>query len=271
MAEVRASPLPLPPPVDGKIAMGALWQLTSAEPRFGGLSALAFAGADLLAVNDSGVVIRWPKPEGLGRFQDLPDGPGAPQWKIYRDSEAMVRDPRGRGWWIAFEQFHRLYLFDDEFTRALARRPFKVRTWWRNLGVEALVSDGNGGLLLLPESGNRVIRLGSGAGGRHSSKAAGQVADAVRLRDGRIVIAVRNLRPWGITNSLGWLRREGDGYKVELWGELPLGRWDNVEGLASEPLADGSTRLWFVTDSDFTRRTLLGWLNVTKAPARTGA
>jgi hypothetical protein len=46
---------------------------------------------------------------------------------------------------------------------------------------------------------------------------------------------------------------------------LALGPTDNVEGLTAEPLAGGRTRLWLMTDNDFSsqRRTLLIALDMT--------
>lgn len=261
VAFVEARAMPMPALQEGEIPLGGLALLRSTEPRFGGLSALAVEDGELLALSDSGVVVRWPGVGGLGRFQDLPAGPGGPHRKLHRDSEALVRDPAGRGWWVAFEQFHELWLFDPGFTRALERRPLQLRTWWRNWGVESLVAE-HGGLLLLPENGGRSIRLHEGGESRAQVETPDQIADAVRLADGRVLVALREVRPWGIGNRLGWLVRDEEGHAVQLWGRLPLGTWDNVEGLAAEPLEGGATRLWFVTDDDFRRRTLLGWLDV---------
>lgn len=259
VAMVRADPLPVPSPAPGAARMGGLWQLTSAEPRFGGLSALAIDRGRLLTVTDSGALVRWHLPGGDARVRDLPAGPGLPQWKLNRDSEALARDPAGRGWWVSFEQQHSLYLFDRSFSRALIRRPLRLRTWWRNWGAEALATEG-ASLLVLPENGGELIRLSGRREERLPLRWRGQVADAATLKDGRVAIAMRELRPWGISNRLAWLRPDGAGYRIEPWATLPLGRWDNVEGLAAEPLPNGANRLWFVTDNDFGRRTLLGWI-----------
>lgn len=257
-ARVQVIPLPLPSPSDGSIALAGLFQLRSTEPRFGGLSALAVDGGNLIGLTDTSVVIRWPKAGGRARFQDLPGGPGLPHYKNRRDSEALVRDPAGRGWWVAFEQKHNGWLFDTGFQRVLEKRPIRLRTWWRNWGIEAMLVDERGRLLLLPENGGTAIRwTPTGSESRRSLEAPSQIADAARLHDGRTLVALRSVRPWGISNSLGWIKRAGGGYEVEPWGRLPLGRWDNVEGLAAEPGPNGGVRLWLVTDNDFARRTLL--------------
>ncbi|WP_300973550.1 esterase-like activity of phytase family protein [Sphingomonas sp. LHG3406-1] len=267
VAMIEARPLALPP---GGV-IGGLWELRSGEVRFGGLSSLAWDEGALVAVSDSGVAMRWRPPAGRAEFRDLPAGPGRPQWKINRDSEALVADSGGRGWWVTFEQTHGAWLFDRRFERALGRRPVRLRTWWRNWGVEAAVSRPDGLLLLLPEYGREAILLRNRGEIRRPLEVDGAIADAA-VMDGRVVVAVRHIRPWGISNSLGWLE-EGEGYRVERWADLPLARWDNVEGLAVERRADGTKRLWFVTDNDRQRRTLLGWvdLETAKAPARAEA
>lgn len=266
-AEVRLEPLALPS-APGTLRPGALWALSSPEPRFGGLSALAIEGEELIAITDSGAVVRWPRGGGTASFRDLPAGPGRPEWKVHRDSEALVRDPVAGGWWVTFEQFHSAWRYDEGFTRALERRDVPLATRWRNWGLEGAIPR-KGGLLLLAENGGGVA-LPSAA--RVTVRAPAQIADAARLADGRVVVALRTARPWGLVNRLGWLRGEGSGYAAEPFATLPLGRWDNVEGLAAETLPGGSTRLWFVTDDDFRRRTLLGWVEIAPAapPARAG-
>jgi hypothetical protein len=259
-AMIEATPLPIPA---NKVGLGGLWELRSSERRFGGLSGLALDKGGFLAVTDSGVIVRWPGPGGLASFQDLPDGPGPPQWKISRDAEAISRDVAGRGWWVAFEQTHGIWLFDHKLERAVGRRDVRLRTWWRNWGVEAALSLRDG-LLLLPEGGAEAILLRNGREERKPLEVDGAISDAAILGGPApsIVAAVRKVRPWGISNSLGTLKT-GDRLTVREWGTLPLGRRDNVEGIALERRPDGRDRLWFVTDNDFDRRTLLGWVDVT--------
>lgn len=260
-AHIAALALPLPQGGEG-LRIGGLWQLSSSEQRLGGLSALAVDGRELVAVTDSGAVVRWPAPGGRAGFRDLPGGPGLPQWKRNRDAEALARDPGGRGWWVAFEQFHSLFLFSPDFSRTLERRPVRVRTPWRNWGIEGIAEAGGGGLLLFPENGGELIWLRGGNASRFPLEVSGQVSDAARLPDGRILLSLREVRPWGIRNRIGLLVRSGDRFGVRLLGTLELGRWDNVEGLAAEALGGGGIRLWFVTDNDDRRRTLLGRVDV---------
>ncbi len=65
-----------------------------------------------------------------------------------------MRDPRGRGWWVAFENRHEIWVYDEGFDRALDRIELGSGRWRANKGVEAIAADG-GDLLLIP--GKRAI------------------------------------------------------------------------------------------------------------------
>jgi hypothetical protein len=148
--------------------------------------------------------------------------------------------------------------------------------WEENKGIEAMIRDpADGALLLLHEGGRELIRIDGSLEPKvlPLAGAIGGIADAVRLPDGRMVVAVREISLFGLTNRLAWLERSGAGYRLRPFATLPLGMLDNVEGLAAEPGAAGGTLLWAVTDGDDWRRTLLlrMELDTTKAPASTGA
>ena len=254
----------IPVTVKGGSFPGArLWRVEASEPRFGGLSGLALAGSRLLAVTDSGTVISLPRPGSSSAkawFLDLPDGPGSPYWKKHRDAESLTRDPEGRGWWVGFEFHHSLYLYDPTFSRAVRRVAFADERWRPNSSLEALLPVGQG-LLAVPEGGGELLRLEDGKlATRPLEHADGAPADAVRLPDGRMLMLLRTVRPWGIRNHLAELRRDREGrYRLQTLGRLPLGAFDNAEGIAAEPRQDGSIRLWIVTDNDFSeyRATML--------------
>ncbi len=226
------------------------WRLTAPDRRFGGLSALAVERGTLVALTDSGVVVRL-SPPVAGRplriaLHDLPGGPGNLLRKSSRDSEALLLDPVGRGWWVAFENRHSLWLFDRAFGRVLAQRRLAV-DWSVNRGGEALAV-GDAGVMILPENG------GAAVGGRFTVPAG--TADAARLPDGRLVLLVRRIGLSGFDNQL-WIGA-GAGKPARRLA-LDLGALDNMEGLAAEPLANNKTRLWVVSDDNFRpwMRTLL--------------
>ena len=226
------------------------WRLSAPDRRFGGLSALALEKDELIALTDSGVVVRFAPPRADGRLRialhDLPGGPGTPLGKWARDSESLLADPRGRGWWVAFENRHSLWLFDRAFSKTLEERPLDV-DWSTNRGGEAIVA-GETGIMVLPENGGQAV------GG--AMIAPRGTADASRLADGRLVLLIRRISVRGFRNQL-WISA-GAGKPARRIA-LDVGMLDNMEGIAAAPLPDGGTRLWIVSDDNFRpwMRTLL--------------
>jgi hypothetical protein len=270
-AQLRSMPSrqPLPDRVAGvryqplEVAGSAgAWTVSVDDPRFGGVSALAVDGARLLVLTDSGVVASLPKPGQSARawLHDLPDGPGSPHERRWRDSEALLRDRSG-SWWVAFENRHSLWRYDRSFARVQAKAAFGPgRNWALNEGVEALVADDLGGLLLLPENGKELLRLSPhGLAKTQLQGAQGEIADAARLPDGRVLVLVRQAGMTGLVNHLGELSGERGGDRVRLRWRVPVGPLTNMEGLAAERLPSGGTRLWLISDNDFSdlRRTVL--------------
>lgn len=243
-----------------------------------GLSGLALTGPHselaqrsggrpgLLALTDSGAIVELPRPgEGrIGWFRDLPDGPGYPNFRLYRDSEAVVAE--GDSLLVTFETRHSLWRFGHD--GGIARMRLPARGWSTNKGVEAMVRDRAGRLLLMPEASDWLLRLTPGRGLERIALEGrtGGIAEATRLPDGRIIVAVREVDFGGLTNRLAWLEAEGAGYRLRPVATLPLGLLDNVEGLVAEPGPDGSTTLWAVTDDDGWRRSLM--LRMEIAPSR---
>jgi len=227
-----------------------------ADERFGGVSALALDRGVLIALTDSGTVIRFPMPGRGGRalVRDLPAGPGPPQFKVNRDSEALARDPAGRGWWVAFETWNQLWLYDPSFRRAMARVDLGKNRWRRNRGLEAIAA-GAEGMLLLPESGREWLRLkGDSLQSYRLQNPFGAIADAARLPDGRLLLVSRDFGLTGIAKHvLVAEERRGD-LAVRSIARIALGARDNVEAIAAEPRAGGGTRLWLLTDNDFRPR-----------------
>lgn len=255
VASVRYQPLEVP-------GSAGAWTVSVNDPRFGGASALALDGSRLLTLTDSGVVVSLPKPGRGDRawLHDLPDGPGSPHERRWRDSEALLQDRSG-SWWVAFENRHSLWRYDRGFTRVEAAAPLDPRrNWALNEGVEALIADGPGRLLLLPEDGTELLRLSPhGFARTQLHRAQGEIADAARLPDGRVLVLVRQAGMTGLVNHLGELSRQRDGGRVRLLWRIPVGALTNMEGLAAERLPSGVMRLWLISDNDFSdlRRTVL--------------
>ena len=239
--------------------LAGAWALTSDDPRFGGVSALAIEDGRLLALSDSGVVIRFSPSRRSALISELPDGPGANRFKINRDSEALVANPRGRGWWVAFENRDELWLYNRTFTRALQRIWLGKRSWRINSGIEGAVAEGES-LLLLHEGGDNLIRVtGTRARNLPIAGAVARLSDAIDLGGGRMLIVERRLTPLGFRNALVEFERTRSGYRLGRRYRLPLGSRDNVEAAAVEGLPGGGRRLWLMTDDNFhgRMRTLL--------------
>ncbi|WP_344708502.1 esterase-like activity of phytase family protein [Sphingomonas humi] len=258
------------------LTLDGAWTLSADDARVMGLSALAVrADGRLEALSDSGALVTFAPPKGdtaPALVSDLPGGPGYPTFKKYRDSEAMIVDADGRGRTIAFESRHSLWRFDADGTARKLPLPLPSAGWGSNKGIEAMVDNPAGGTTLLLHEGGRLVLRVTGMSAVRSlplAGATGGVADAVRLPDGRIVVAVREIGLLGLTDRLAWLERTGAGYRLVNFATLPLGPLDNVEGLAAQADSDGRTILWAVTDNDGWRRTLLlrMTLDTRKAPA----
>ena len=259
LVAVRFKSLPLPTG-EGPMNLTGLWRVEAADPRFGGLSGLAILSPDrLVAVTDSGSLIDLPKPgEGqVARVFDLQGGPGWPTFKKYRDAEALLseRNPKTEqtALRITFENRHSLFLYDER-GRSIGGTLLPQLGWATNKGAEALTRDSAGNLIIIGENGRDLLVGRPDSLQQHKlTGATGGVADAVRLPDGRVLVAVREVG-LGLTNRLAWLERSGADYRLRPFAVLPLGWADNVEGLAAEPLPGGATRIWAVTDNDFNSR-----------------
>ena len=262
------APVSLSPADFAPLRLAGAWALSSTDPRFGGVSALAVDGKALVAVTDSGAVIRFPQPRpgpATARIGELPGGPGNPAFKHNRDAEALVRDPRGRGWWVAFENRNQLWLYDHAFGRALARTDFGRSRWRRNNGIEGLAADGET-ILLFPEAGETFVRLrGKRTLTLPIEHSAGRISDAARLPGGGLAVIHRHWTFLGFANAVSLLE-PGAGGRLRVARSFRLRglRLDNVEALAVERLPGGETRLWLMTDDGLQRpmRTLLIALDV---------
>ena len=251
--ELRFTPVSIAPDAARPLTIAGAWRLTSEEPRLGGVSAVAIDRGEFVALTDSGVVIRLPKP-GRGRqvaeFRDLPAGPGSARTKAGRDSEALARDVAGRGWGVAFENRHAAWLFDRDFKRVEQRIGLGGLGWRANKGAEGALSLANG-LLLFPEGGDEMVRATDRGLERISlANPYGRLADVTALPDGRIMVLARSFSPAGFSARLLLLK----GIRLEPIATLRLGRLDNPEAIAAETLPGGTVRLWVMTDNDFRRR-----------------
>lgn len=246
-AMLRFEPIDLGPGVAGA------WEMTSDDPRFGGVSALAIEGGTFVALTDSGGVIRFGRPrtgEVRAIISEVPGGPATPWLKVNRDIEAMLADPHGRGWWAAFEYAGELWLYDRGFTRALER--VKVGSFSRadNSGIEGLALD-RGDLLLFAETDGKVVRLrGRTATIERVVGLRSRISEVANLPGGRLLAIERKLTLLGFRNRLVELERTAGGFRRGAALAIPAAPLDNFEGLAAER-SGGRTRLWLISDDGF--------------------
>lgn len=242
--------------------LAGAWYLTSSDPRFGGWSGLAIDRGGLLALTDTGLVGWFPKP-GAGAptilMKELPDGPGNKSYRSNRDTEAIVPDAAGRGWWVAYENRNELWLYDPGLTRALKRIEYGKRRWRRNQGIEGLAQSG-ADLLLVLERDPKIFRThGNISTALPVVGKIGRFSEALRLPDGRLFAVEQETSQAGFRNALVQLREDPAGFGVVQRHPLGLGPFDNVEGMTVERLPGRRLRLWLITDDNFQRpmRTLL--------------
>ncbi len=248
--------LKLDPMSVAPLTLAGAWRMTAPDPRFGGLSALAIDRGQLLALSDSGVLVRFAPPgwRGAGKatLTDLVAGPGSPLLKENRDSESLARDPDGRGWWVGFENHDQLWLYDPAFQRPLHRILFGRGRWPKNLGLEAIIAMPGGRLRLLPELAEEVVDVGVGRAVSRPMRGTGsRISDAASLPGGVTLVLLRDRQPRGLVAALGVLVDRGSaGWRIERRVPLQFGMFANPEGLAVQRLGNGRTRLWLVTDDN---------------------
>jgi len=258
-ARLEFRPIALDSDRFGPLRLAGAWKVTSDDKRFGGVSALAVDRGQLLALTDSGVLVRFSRPAERGgpgartqlaRIGELSTGPGDGRFKRNRDAEALLADPGGRGWWVAFENRHGLWLYDRDLRRGLQSISLRRYGWRPNRGIEGAAALG-GALLLFAENGAGLVRVtGSHVRWMPIGHARGRISDAVAVAPGQVIVIERRLTPLGFKNALVALETTGSGYRFGRRIPLPLGAIDNLEAIAVEPLAPGKLRLWLMTDDN---------------------
>jgi hypothetical protein len=261
MVDLRFDPVHATVEAGSPLRVAGAWSVSSDDPRFGGVSALAVDQGALLAITDRGALMRFPKPAaGMGRaiVRELPGGPRDGRFNAFRDAEAIVKDPIGRGWWIAFENVHELWLFDEPFRKALQRVELAAVGLRPNWGIEGLAGDGSD-LLQFAEDGRHVVRITTHRQQLEPIEGSGEpLSDVAGLGSGRFIAIERRVTPLGFAHALVLLRKAPGEYATERrfrFGATPI---DNFEAIAVDRSA-GGTRLWLMTDDAFQRpfRTLL--------------
>lgn len=259
-------------------ALAGVWHLTSADPQFGGFSALLDLGeTGFAAFSDRGWRLDFaapgapPRPPRLTRL--FPD-----QSLHHRffDIEAAVRDPASDTLWLASENTHAIHRSRADGT-ADGRQVFKgMVDWKRNSGIEAMVRLADGRFILLPEGERQGLIFASDPveGGKPARfritvpEPGYEITDAAVLPDGRLLVVLRKLLsplsdgwpPFASVLAIGAVPEPGGAFApkiaLRLAGVVPR---ENYEGLALAPLPDGAVAVWLIADDNVSvfQRTLL--------------
>jgi hypothetical protein len=293
---IHAEPVMLDSADPGHVTVGDLrfvagWMLTSDDPDFGGISAMALVdeegGDGFVAVGDAGGVFRFALDEAgaISRADigALPAGPmpegGGEIEKRDRDAEAMAHDPATGRFWVGFERANGVWRYDSGFAGSDAHyRPAEMAGWPDNGGPEAMVRLPDGRFLVFSEEGegpqgsNAVllfagdpsepgpspVRLGYRPPGAH------RITDAALLPDGRLLILNRHfslVEGVSIIVSVADIGDLAQGGIIEARQvariDPPL-TIDNMEALAIGE-REGRTIVWMASDDNFNplQRTLL--------------
>jgi hypothetical protein len=288
--EVNAAPISFPREQIGRLRFRGGLELTSPDAVFGGLSGLeVLDGERLLIMNDDaewfdthlvldeeGALI------GLDqvRYAMMRDGNGQPYHGHAGDTEGLAQLLDGR-FAVSFEQSQNIRIFDlnrdGPFGESVAGpRLAETRRLPSNAGLEALTITANGDLLVGAEGGLRATtplwRVPLDAGEPvapltgYPPRRGYSLTGLDRLPDGGFVALERFYAP--IIGPRARITRFAEDALVEgervsgveelanLTPPLPL---DNFEGIAAARMRDGATRIYIVSDDNYSprQRTLL--------------
>lgn len=256
-------------------------QISSADPSFGGLSALSVSpdGASFSAISDLGYWVRGNLVydasgdlAGVGGTEMGPllDPRGVPTvGKTRGDAESMAPDGRG-GTFVGFERNHRLWRYKTLQGPAVeVEAPDGLADAPDNGGLEALARLNDGRTLALSESiaadGGTRGWVGTPGDWSPLTLAIGDgfaATDAVSLPDGDVLVVERRFPPIGVRLVRVAAGAIAPGAVLEgselarLEGSYTV---DNMEGIAVRQGRYGETLIYLLSDDNFNavQRTLL--------------
>lgn len=286
VAHLFVAPVALDPADPYRRRVGALVfrrgrTLTSNDRRFGGISSMRVENGQVLALADTGAVLRFALPARPGiarvRIALLADGPGSTLRKAFRDAESLaVADGSV---WVGFEGANQIWRYRRADGRALGHAaPPAMRRWRHNSGVESLARLADGRFLAIaedPDDGRpfSAALLFDGDPSAPRTRAAAlryrrvpgmRPTDAVQLGGGRLLVLNRHYG-WlsGLSAALVVVEPDAlrPGGTME-WREVarlaPPLTVDNMEAL-SAACEGGRTIVYLASDDNLSpmQRTLL--------------
>ncbi len=284
---IEATPVPLSRDDPSRLQVGGLrylggWELSSSDPRFGGLSAMVWRDGGLLAVSDAGGIfsidLRGPAPHGRVEGE-LPAGPGTGESKADRDAESLTRDPATGALWVGFEAHNQIWRYDPAFSNMQNNfAPPAMAKWPANGGPEAMVRLADGRFLVFSEeapgpekSTALLVFSGDPTDPASRPRLAGYrapkgyaVTDATMLPDGRLLLLHRRFTLMDGVSAIVSLLDPADiqiGHAVageEIAHIAPPLTVDNMEALAVSQ-EKGRIIVWLASDDNFSplQRSLL--------------
>lgn len=276
--EVASAPVPLNAPAyeddAGDVVFRGAVQLTSPFDRFHGLSDIKFVDETrFYAVNDEGLLLRGEVELRDGRLagvddvavRPLTDEEGQPLLaKYHADAEGLAVLPDGV-LLVSFERDHRVWRYHSELGRMIGARVIPDFAFTENDGMEGIAARGPDELWAAGESGG-LWRCSETACATVTQPPATPLGDpdlrvvsldVVPSGAGLIVLERAYDEAAGRTTIVLSLWRDGD--RRELLRLTEPMTVDNFEGVAAVRRADGGTRLYLLSDDNFSgrQRTLL--------------
>lgn len=245
------------------------WTLKSDDSDFGGLSALATGAKGLMAISDTGLLVRLSGNLSRAQLQSMPRACVPHQLKRERDSESMVRDSVTGTLWVGFE-YRNMICRIERAGRAQAYAPPGMARWPKLGGPEAMLRSADGHFLVFAEraiAGGAVTPLLSFdrdpvdpravvTAMRYEAPAQYHPVDAAMLPDGRILVVNRR---YAFPLHFSAIVTLVEPFKARA-GALVRGRpvillapphiADNFEGITVETRG-GRTSIWLVSDDNF--------------------
>lgn len=264
----------------GSLRLLGSWQLSSEDPRFGGLSAMSIEFPTVTGISDGGYVYQWALPASGSSTHlsvtKLQDGPGA--WsKRSRDLEALsISDGRA---WISLEFSKAIWRYQKEsWQGSSGAKPAAMAEWPRNGGAEAILRLGDNRFLVFSERhwledgtseallfhGDPSIAGTRATTFRYRGPSGYRVTDAAMLSDGRLLLLHRKaslIDGFSAKFSIAELPEVVEGLTLtsdEIATIEPPLATSNYEALAVTR-ENGRDTIWVASDDNFSPllRTLL--------------
>ncbi|MEY2927629.1 MAG: hypothetical protein RL367_2106 [Pseudomonadota bacterium] len=155
----RAIPLAIVPQLiapDSQLTLTGAWQLTSSDPKFGGLSSMMLAQGEFLFLSDAGALIRLRGPlDAVSTPATMVPLPGkcGSSWSAQdHDSESLALTPDGKGLRIGLETINAVCAVDLTHPGlGSVHRVAAMQGWRANYGPEAMASIAGKGLAIFGE------------------------------------------------------------------------------------------------------------------------